>query len=70
MALYNELMPEFHRLHAEMIGISVDSVVPYGVREARHLHSPSWPISRPRETSRAATECIGPPTAPVNAPCL
>jgi peroxiredoxin len=26
MALFNELMSEFHRLHAEMIGISVDGV--------------------------------------------
>ena len=41
MALYNELLPEFHRLHAELIGISVDSVWCHAAfREARHLHFP------------------------------
>src|SRR6476619_6424844 len=26
MALFNEILPEFHRLHAELLGISVDGV--------------------------------------------
>src|SRR5271163_3035513 len=26
MALYNEILPEFHRFNAEMIGISVDGI--------------------------------------------
>lgn len=41
MALYNELMPEFHRLQAELVGISVDSVWCHAAfSKARHLHFP------------------------------
>jgi peroxiredoxin len=39
MALYNEVLPEFHRLGAEIVGISVDG--PWCHRafaDARHLH--------------------------------
>ncbi len=39
MALYNELLSEFHRFHAELLGISVDGAWCHGAfREARHLH--------------------------------
>jgi peroxiredoxin len=41
MALYNELRSEFHRLGAEVIGISVDGVWCHSAfREERHLHFP------------------------------
>jgi len=39
MALYNELRSEFHRLGAEVLGISVDGVWCHAAfRDARHLH--------------------------------
>jgi len=41
MALYNEILPEFHKFGAELLGISVDG--PWCHRafsEARHLHFP------------------------------
>jgi peroxiredoxin len=39
LGVYNELMSEFHRLHAELIGISVDgSWCHAAFRETRHLH--------------------------------
>jgi peroxiredoxin len=39
MALYNELRPEFHRLGAELVGISVDGVWCHAAfRDSRHLH--------------------------------
>ena len=39
MALYNELLREFHRFHAELLGISVDGAWCHAAfREARHLH--------------------------------
>jgi peroxiredoxin len=41
MALYNEILPEFHKLRAELLGISVDG--PWCHRafaEARRLHFP------------------------------
>jgi len=41
MALYNEILPEFHRFGAELLGVSVDG--PWCHRafaEARHLHFP------------------------------
>lgn len=38
MALYNELHPEFHRLGAEVLGISVDGVWCHAAfRQSRHL---------------------------------
>jgi peroxiredoxin len=41
MALYNQVLPEFHRLGAELIGISVDGAWCHGAfAEARHLHFP------------------------------
>jgi peroxiredoxin len=39
LALYNELHADFHRLGAEIVGISVDGVWCHAAfREARHLH--------------------------------
>jgi peroxiredoxin len=39
MALYNELRPEFHRLSAELIGISVDGAWCHSAfKEHRNLH--------------------------------
>lgn len=39
MALYNELLPEFHRLGAELIGISVDGAWCHDAfKEHRNLH--------------------------------
>ncbi len=39
MALYNELAAEFHRYHAELLGISVDGPWCHAAfKEARHLH--------------------------------
>ena len=41
MALYNEILPEFRRLHAELIGISVDGVWCHAAfAQDRHLHFP------------------------------
>jgi peroxiredoxin len=41
VALYNQILPEFHRLHADMIGISVDGVWCHrAFSEARNLHFP------------------------------
>jgi len=41
MALYNELRSEFHKHHAELLGISVDSAWCHGAfAEARKLHFP------------------------------
>jgi peroxiredoxin len=41
MALYNEILPEFHKLGAEMIGISVDGAWCHAAfASARKLHFP------------------------------
>lgn len=41
LALYNELLSEFHRYHAELIGISVDGVWCHAAfASARNLHFP------------------------------
>ena len=41
MALYNEVLPEFHKFGAELLGISVDGVWCHrAFAEARHLHFP------------------------------
>src|SRR5262245_19381750 len=39
MALYNELLPDFHHHRAELLGISVDGAWCHSAfKEARHLH--------------------------------
>lgn len=41
LALYNEILSEFHKHHAELIGISVDSAWCHGAYAAQHkLHFP------------------------------
>src|SRR5437016_6840609 len=41
MALYNEILPEFRRFHAELIGISVDGVWCHAAfAQSRNLHFP------------------------------
>jgi peroxiredoxin len=41
MALYNEVLPEFHRFNAELLGISVDGVWCHSAfSHDRHLHFP------------------------------
>jgi len=41
MTLYNELLPEFHKHHAELLGISVDGVWCHAAfARDRHLHFP------------------------------
>ncbi|AMJ61011.1 redoxin domain-containing protein [Bosea sp. PAMC 26642] len=41
MALYNEILPEFHRLGAQLVGISVDGVWCHAAfAEQRKLHFP------------------------------
>lgn len=41
LAVYNELLPEFGRHHAELVGISVDGVWCHeAYTQARHLHFP------------------------------
>jgi peroxiredoxin len=41
MALYNEVLPEFQKFNAELLGLSVDGVWCHqAFAEARHLHFP------------------------------
>jgi peroxiredoxin len=41
MALYNEVLPDFHRFNAELLGISVDGVWCHSAfSHDRHLHFP------------------------------
>ena len=41
MALYNEILPEFSKFGAELLGLSVDGVWSHAAfAEARHLHFP------------------------------
>ena len=41
MALYNEILPEFHKFKAQLLGISVDSAWCHrAFTEERHLHFP------------------------------
>jgi peroxiredoxin len=41
MALYNEILPEFHKHHATLLGISVDSAWCHGAfAQTRKLHFP------------------------------
>jgi peroxiredoxin len=41
MALYNEILPEFHRLNAEVVGISIDHAWCHNAfAQSRNLHFP------------------------------
>ncbi|MDB4917865.1 MAG: Alkyl hydroperoxide reductase subunit C-like protein [Gemmatimonadetes bacterium] len=55
MALYNEVLPEFHKYGAELIGISVDGAWCHAAfSQARHLRFPLLADFEPKgETSRA-----------------
>ena len=59
MALYNEILPEFHRFKANLLGISVDGAWCHSafakdrklhfplLAASPTLHPPSWPSTRP-----------------------
>ena len=55
MALYNEILPEFQKHHAEVVGISVDGPWCHqAFAEHRHLHLPLLADFEPKgEVSRA-----------------
>ena len=55
LALFNEILPEFRRYHAELLGISVDGVWCHrAYREHRNLHFPLLSDFEPKgEVSRA-----------------
>jgi peroxiredoxin len=71
LALYNELMDEFRRQDAELLGISVDSVWCHkAFREARHLaFSHCWRTSSRRDASRACMARIARAMARRSARC-
>src|SRR3954470_7787288 len=49
MALYQEILPEFRKFNAELLGISVDGFWCHlAFAKDRNLISLSWPISNPR----------------------
>src|SRR6202049_1075544 len=49
MALYNELLPEFHRFNAEVIGISVDGIwCPLAFAKDRNWRFPLLPDFEPK----------------------
>ena len=68
MALYNEVLPEFHRFNAELLGISVDGVWCHAAfSRDRKLHFPLLLTSNRKAlwrsfTERSATE-TGSPSA-------
>ncbi len=66
MALYNELLPDFHAFGAVVLGISVDGVwCRRAFAEARHLHFPLLSDFEPK----GATAPIARPTASANGRC-
>ena len=66
MALYNEVLPEFHRFNAELLGISVDGVWCHAAfSRDRKLHFPLLLTSNRKAlwrsfTERSATETDSP----------
>ena len=71
MALYNEILPEFQKYDAELIGISVDGVWCHAAfAKDHHLHS-RWPrTSSRRVTFRRLMEPIVRQTACRSERCL
>ena len=62
LALYNEILPEFHRHHAELIGISVDGVWCHAAyANARHLHFPLLADFEPKGAISMAYGAYSPP---------
>src|SRR5437762_471553 len=56
MALYNEVLPEFQKHRAELLGISVDGAWCHkAFAETGVCVSPSWPILNPRAKWRRNT---------------
>ncbi len=69
MALYNEILPEFHRHEAQLVGISVDGVWCHAAFAGeRKLHFRCSLTSSPRARSRAVTASIATRMA-ASAPC-
>jgi peroxiredoxin len=57
MALYNQLLPEFHKLGAELVGVSVDGPWCHAAfSEARKLH---FPLLSDFEPKGAAARAYG-----------
>ncbi len=58
MALYNEVLPEFQKFGAELLGISVDGVWCHrAFAEDRHLH---FPLLADFEPKGAVAQCMAP----------
>ncbi len=70
MALYNEVLPEFHRLGAELLGISVDGAWCHAAFSggAGTCIFRCCPTSSPRAPSPASTGSIATATGPANGP--
>ncbi len=71
MALYNEILPEFQKHKAELLGISVDGVWCHAgnLPSSRITISRCSLISSPRARSRRNTARTGMATVPPNAHC-
>jgi len=70
MVLYNEILPDFRALGAELLGISVDGVWCHqAFAKDRHLRFRCSPTSNRRARSRAATGSIARTTACASARC-
>ena len=71
MALYNEILPEFQKYDAELIGISVDGVWCHAAfAKDHHLHFPLAADFEPKVTFRRLMEPIVRQTACRSERCL
>jgi hypothetical protein len=71
VALYNEILPEFRKHDAELLGISVDGVWCHAAfARDRHLHFRRSPISNPRARWQGNTAPIVQARASTNVRCL
>lgn len=70
MALYQEVLPEFRKFNAELLGISVDGVWSHlAFSKDRNLHFPCSPTSNPKATWLGHIRSTGPKRARANGPC-
>jgi peroxiredoxin len=70
MALYNQILPEFRRHQAELIGISVDGSWCHDAFAAdRKLHFPLLADFEPEAPSRARTASTATPMEPASERC-
>jgi peroxiredoxin len=70
LALYQQLLPEFQKYDAELLGISVDGVWSHlAFASDRNLHFRCSPTSSRRVPSRGRTRSTGPRTARASGPC-